>query len=940
MIKRLLLWATALLLTLPSAMGQMNQALPLDTAVRAGVLDNGLHYYIRHNAYPKNQVDFFIAQQVGSVLEEDNQRGLAHFLEHMCFNGTRNFPDNQLVHWLETKGVKFGANLNAYTGTDETVYYIAKVPADNVAVQDSCLLILHDWSNALLLDSTEIDKERGVIHQEWRRSNVGQMRIIEQLLPTIYPGSRYAYRLPIGTMEVVDNFKPQALRDYYHKWYRPDLQGIIVVGDIDVDRIESAIKQIFADIPAPVNPAKRAYFDVPDTEGRIFAIGKDKEQPQAVIEVMIKHDAYPDSLKNTLDYYARSYMIDMANSMLKTRLSDMTSNPATSFSVAGTNYGDFFMSKTKESFDLHAVGKGDSITPAFESIYRELLRAKRGGFTVGEYQRAKAKYLTGMEEAYNNRSTTASTTLAFELVNHFLDNEAVPGIETDYQIAQMLTQAIPLEKINEMLPTLWGLDDNVVIMALLPDNDTYVVPTADDLASIMARVEAEDIAPYVDDTKTEPLIPSLPQPGTIVSTKELPQYEATEWTLSNGARVIAKVTDFKDDDIMMSAVANGGYSTTTATPDNIIFLPYAMWQSGLGNYTGNDMERYLAGKRASVKPRFREVSRTVSGNCSPKDLPTLMEMLYMTFTDYTITPDEFSATQAMVRGLAQNQLTTPDYNFQRGLYNFLYASPYQQALTLETVDNADRQATLDIVHDMLADVDNYTFIFVGKLDLDTLRPLVEQYIATIPARKSTAGINLDMVTSRKGSATEITQFAMETPQTNVYIGVEGDVNTDIKNSLLSSIAGQILTQRLINKIREEMGAVYSISASGFMSRATGKSTIESSFPMKPEMRDTTLAEIHSIINDMADNIKPEELSKIQEYLVKTYTENQRYNSYWLSAISDYSRYGSDLSLGAIDTVNALTTDDVKAFMKNLLDQGNYIVYVQDPAETPTPADTK
>ncbi|MDE7397458.1 MAG: insulinase family protein, partial [Muribaculum sp.] len=529
----------------------------------------------------------------------------------------------------------------------------------------------------------------------------------------------YAYRLPIGTMEVVDNFAPQALRDYYEKWYRPDLQGIIVVGDIDVDRMESAIKRIFGDIPAPVNPAERVYYPVPDTKGRIFAIGKDKEQPQAIIDIMIKHDATPDSVKNTVEYAMREYVVKMITSMLNNRLSDMTSNPATAFSVAGTSYDDFFMSKTKECFDINAVGKGDSITPAFEEIYRELLRALRGGFTVGEYQRAKAKYMSAMEEAYNNRATTPSTSYGFELVRHFLDNESVPGIEAEYQLAQMMTNMIPLEAINAVLPQLVKLDDNVVVMALLPENDTYVVPTAEELAAVMARVEAEDIAPYVDEIKSEPLIPELPAPGSITATRELPQYDAVEWTLSNGAKVIAKITDFKDDEILMQAIARGGYSTTTAAPNDIQFLSLAMWQSGLGSYTSNDMEKYLAGKRVSLKPSFRELYRSLSGNCAPKDISTLMEMIYMTFTDYTITEDEFNATKAMVTGLIQNQLTTPEYNFQRELYKFLYPSPYEQALTMDVVEQADRQTSLDIIHDMLADVDDYTFVFVGNLDLDT-----------------------------------------------------------------------------------------------------------------------------------------------------------------------------------------------------------------------------
>ena len=333
-------------------------AVPVDSAVRIGRLDNGLTYYIRHNEYPKGLADFFIAQKVGSVLEEDNQRGLAHFLEHMCFNGTKNFPDSTLLNWAESVGVKFGQNLNAYTSTDETVYYLSKVPVERTGVQDSCLLILHDWADALTLDPKEIDKERGVIHEEWRSRNVGMQRINETIMPVIYPGSRYAHRMPIGTMEVVDNFPYQALRDYYEKWYRPDLQGIVVVGDIDPDRIEAQIKKLFSGIRLDENRAERVYYPVPDTPGTIFAIGKDKEIAQARIEIVYKHDAYPDSLKNTMDYYISQYVIDMASQMLNTRMSDMMTRPETPFTAAGSYYGNFAYSKTKDAFSVVGIGKG------------------------------------------------------------------------------------------------------------------------------------------------------------------------------------------------------------------------------------------------------------------------------------------------------------------------------------------------------------------------------------------------------------------------------------------------------------------------------------------------------------------------------------------------------------------------------------------------------
>ncbi|MDE6309948.1 MAG: insulinase family protein, partial [Muribaculaceae bacterium] len=390
-------------LTASAQMEQMGQPLPVDPNVRIGKLDNGLTYYLRHNEKPKGQADFYIAQKVGSILEEDNQRGLAHFLEHMCFNGTENFPGNSLIQWLESKGVKFGVNLNAITGVDYTIYNIANVPVADSNVQDSVLLILHDWADGLLLDPEEIDKERGVIHEEWRSTNVGQMRIIERLLPTMYPDSKYGNRLPIGTMEVVDNFPPQALRDYYETWYRPDQQGIIVVGDIDVDRIEGKIKEMFGPIKMPENPKERVYYPVPDTEGTIFAIGTDPEQTNTIVQLMIKHDVVPDSLKNTIVGYIMDYSNDVINQMLNARLAEISNRPDAPFSGANGSVGDYILSKTKGALTLAFIPKDNDVIGGLQSIYREALRGTKG-FTASEYQRAKDEYLSRKEKRYNGRN--------------------------------------------------------------------------------------------------------------------------------------------------------------------------------------------------------------------------------------------------------------------------------------------------------------------------------------------------------------------------------------------------------------------------------------------------------------------------------------------------------------------------------------------------------
>ncbi len=917
---------------------QMDQQLPVDPAVRIGQLPNGLTYYIRHNEYPKGQADFYIAQKVGSILEEDNQRGLAHFLEHMCFNGTTHFPDKDIINWLESVGVKFGANLNAYTGVDETVYNISAVPIARESVQDSCLLILHDWANDLTLAPEEIDAERAVIHEEWRRSNVGQMRILESLLPTIYPNSRYGYRLPIGTMEVVDNFEPQALRDYYEKWYRPDQQAIIVVGDIDVDRIEGKIKEMFADIEMPENAAERIYYPVEDTEGTIYAIGKDKEQNFAIAELMFKTDAIPDELKNTMAYYAQDYIMSMITSMLNTRLSDITARPDAPFASADAGYGQFFLATTKDAFTISALDKNNDLPDALAAAYRELLRAQRGGFTVSEYERASAEYLSRMEKAYNNRNQHETEAYSREYVKAFTEKEPIPGIEIEYQIAQMLVPNIPVEAINSILPQMITAD-NRVLLALLPDKEGVNIPTEADFANALAAIEAEDIEPYKEEVKSEPLIPQLPTPGTITSTQELTQWGATEWTLSNGARVIVKPTKFKDDEILFNAIAFNGTSEVPADKVNsLTFLDYAIGDYGLGSYTNSDLKKYLSGKQVRLSPDFSSYSREFTGSTTPKDLPTLMELIYMAFTDLEVTPDEFEATQNTYRSILKNQESNPQYIFQTKLSEALYGnSPLVKNLSTEVVDNAKLDEILSIAHSMTTNAAEFVFIFVGNVDIDALRPLVEQYIATLPgdqatARKQLVAFNPDL-TMKGGKTLDTFTAAMETPQTWCCVLEWGDMPYTPENRLLSTVSAQILSKRLNDIVREKEGAVYSIGAYGAMRRnSSNPIMIQVPFPMKPEMKEKVLGIIEEQFGNLTSDITEEELAKVKEYMVKDYTEGLEQNGSWLGWIGGWSLNGVDTMNGGLELINALTVPQVENFMKQLNGQDNYRVVILDPAE--------
>lgn len=920
-----------------SASAQMTDQLPVDDQVRHGVLPNGLNYYIRHNETPKGQADFFIAQKVGSVLESDEQRGLAHFLEHMCFNGTKNFPGNKVVTWLETVGVKFGQNLNAYTSIDETVYNISNVPTARVSVQDSCLLILHDWADGLLLETSEIDKERGVIHQEWRSRNVGQQRILEQLLPTVFPGSKYGYRMPIGTMEVVDNFPPQALRDYYETWYRPDLQGIIVVGDIDVDRIESKIKEIFSPIEMPKDVKTREYEMVPETKGTIYAVGSDPEQQYALFNLFFKSKSLPREQSNTMIYMVTDYITSMVGGMLNARYNEMLSDPEAPFAAAFSNYGKYLVASTEDALTIGGVAKGDDIIPSLKSVYRELLRAVRGGFTASEYDRAREDYLSGLEKRYNNRDKQENEAHARAIARHFIDNTPLTGIEYEYNMMKMMAAQIPVEAINQTIAEMVS-DDNRVVLVMLPEKQGVTAPTEEQLAVAMKEVDGENIEAFVDEVKSEPLIPSLPTPGKIVKEEKMEKWGATKYTLSNGVNVVVKITDFKNDEILFNAIALGGTSVFPDTYANSLqFFAVAAEQNGLGDYTNKDLQKYLQGKQVSVGVGFDSYTRDVTGSTTPKDLATMMELIYMTFTNFNYAADEFRAAQNMYAGIIKNQETNPQYVFSRDLNKALYANPRRQALTSEGVMGASLEQTLEIAHKMTENAADYTFYFVGNVDMGVFRPLMEQYIATLPANVKTAvkAPKFDESLAIKAGDKEIGfKTAMQTPQTFVAVLDYGNMKYTPANRALASVAGQILTNRLLNTVREDMGAVYSIYAQGSMNRVADKhnAVMQSVFPMKPEMKQEVLDFIAKEFKNMESNVTEEELAKVVEFSLKSVQESKEQNNAWLNGMAGEALNGVDTFNGAEEVYKNMKPADVQKFMKELNKQGNYRVIYLEPEE--------
>lgn len=914
---------------------QQMPLVPVDKEVRIGKLDNGLTYYIRHNEYPKNQVDFYIAQKVGSILEEDDQRGLAHFLEHMCFNGTKNFPGNSMVKWLESVGVKFGYNLNAYTSIDETVYRISSVPTERIGVQDSCLMILSDWADGLLLNGKDIDEERAVIHEEWRSQLPPNMRILEKLLPELYPDSRYGHRLPIGTMEVVDHFPHQALRDYYEKWYRPDLQGIVVVGDIDVDRIEGKIKELFSKIEKPVNPAERVYYPVADNEKPIVAFGSDKEQDKYVAQIMFKYDALPDSLKGTMADVTTAYLLDMAQMMLQIRLNELGQKADAPFAAASAFYGEFIMAKTKQAFQFAMLPKGNSFDEGLKAVYREALRAKRGGFTATEYARCRTEYLSQLEKAYNNRNQQENKTLAESYVRNFIDKKPIPGIETEYQMMSMIVNQIPVEAVNQVFSQIVS-DKNLVVLGMMPAREGESCPKDEDILALLSQVEAENIAPYVDNVKDEPLVSELPAAGKVVKENMLSDFGAKEWILSNGAKVILKKTDFKADEINMMAVAKGGtsvYGNDKAA--DLMFMPAVLEQHGLGSFTNSELTKLMAGKQVSLKVSLDDYVRRLSGNTTPKDLKTYMEMIYMTFTGLTVTPDEFVAMQNLYKGVIQNQEQNPSFVFQKKVQEFLYSSPNKQVFGVSDIEKANREDILSIIREQLANAAEFTFVFSGNFDEAELKALVEQYIATLPSVK---GKKQELkhnpaVEIKSGNEEKEFSLKMEVPQGSAAVIISGKMPYSFKNRLMASMSAQIISARLLSEVREKEGAVYSIYTQGSQDRLSEVSVVyQTIFQVKPEKKDRALEIIRSEFEKLAKETPVEELDKVKEFMVKQITSDEQTNSYWCSMMAGNELLPAKVCVKAEQVIQSITPKEISGYVNEVMKQNNYRVLVMMPEE--------
>lgn len=905
--------------------------LPVDKNVRIGQLDNGLTYYIRHNKLPENRAEFYIAQKVGSILEEPQQRGLAHFLEHMAFNGTKNFPGDDkglgVIPWCETVGIKFGTNLNAYTSIDETVYNISNAPIDRTGVLDSCLLILHDWSNYILLKDDEIDKERGVIREEWRSRNSGMLRVYTDLLPTIYQGDKYADCMPIGSIDVINNFPYKDIRDYYHKWYRPDLQGIVIVGDIDVDTVEAKLKAVFADVQKPVNPAERTYYPVADNKEPIVAIGTDKEVDDPSIEIYFKQDATPDSEKNNVGYLASQYMTSMISSMLDARLSELVQSANPPFTRASSDYSDFFVAKTKEAFALSASSKADGIETALKTLLQETERARRFGFTESEYARARANYLQSLESAYNEREKTKHGSYVREYVQNFLNGEPIPGIEAEYAMMNQLAPNIPLQAMNMVMQQLVP-DSNQVVIIAGPAKEGLKYPTKEEVINLLKGMKDLDLQAYVDKVSDEPLMKEAPKGGKIISEKEGDIYGSTKLVLSNGVTVYVKKTDFKADEIRMKGTSLGGKSIfpdkdalNFAVMDNVIAV------GGLGNFSQVDLTKVLAGKKVSVNAGLGATTENVFGTCSPKDFETMMQLTYLTFTAPRKDAEAFESfknrMKAQLESAQANPLSSINDSLQKAMYN---NHPRVVMMKPEMVDQIDYDRILEMYNDRFKDASDFTFYFVGNIDLETAKPLIAEYLGALPAINRKETFKDTKMSIRKGVYKNEYAKEQQTPTATIVFLYSGKAPYTLKNDILLSFATQVLDMVYTEEVREKEGGTYGVNCFGDLQKYPKEQLLlQIVFQTDPAKKDKLAGIVVDELKKLAaEGPSDVHLRKVKEYMLKKYADNQKENGYWMNNLNDYFYYGMDMTEGYTDIVNSITAKDIQKFVSDLLKQGNEI----------------
>jgi zinc protease len=926
-----ILWG--LLITSISAQIQNpDNPIPPDPNIRIGKLDNGITYYIKYNKKPEKRVELRLAVNAGSICETDGQQGLAHFCEHMCFNGTKNFPSNKIIDMLEEMGVKFGAELNAGTSFDQTVYML-KVPTDSIEWINRGFQVLEDWAHQVSMENNEIDKERGVIVEEWRLGLGAEDRMMQKYLPVLFNGSKYASRLPIGKVEIIKSFPYDTLRSFYNTWYRPDLMAVVIVGDIDQTLAENKVKEYFGRIPKPASPNKRVEYSVPENSDPLISVVTDKEASGFVVDVLFKQ---PKSNSITYTDYRNTLIRNLYTGMLNNRLMEITQKPDAPFLYAYSNYGSF-ISRTVDAYSLSVAAKENQIEKSLDLILTENERVRQFGFTASELEREKKNLLSTYEKLAKESDKTQSASYADEFVRNYLDQECIPGIKKEFEVVKEYLPGMSLGEINNLGKS-WVSDKNMLVLIMAQEKTGVNVPSEQQVADIIKSAKLKKIDAYVDKISDAPLLSEQPAATSVIKKTEDSKFGYTELTFGNGARIILKPTDFKNDEILLSAYSPGGLSLY---PDQDIMsatlAASIIVQSGLGDFDYTGLQKKLSGNTAKLSPYISELREGVNGNCSPKDLETMLQLNYMYFTKIRRDEDAFKSFLSRIRNQIKPMRSVPQVIFSDTLSKIVSMNS-PRVITLPTeaqLDQTNLDRIMAIFHDRFADASDFTYIMVGNFKVEEVTPMLEKYIGGLPSIKRKE-IWKDLTPGFPKGLVVVTVPKNSEPQSQVAMVWKGDFKWKDRDRQSFAILMNILAIKCRESMREDQGGVYGVSISGSPSKLPKpKYTISSSWGCNPDniekLSQTVLNEMNKIKNEGPTEV---DLGKVKETLIRDRESRIKENNFWTSTLQNHYLLGDKLlSLDEFKTfINSFTGKDIQAIAKKYLNTSSYVEVALTPEE--------
>ncbi len=920
-----------------SAQDPSEMQLPLDPEVRVGKLDNGMTYFIRHNEKPKGQASFYIYHDVGAIQEDDDQQGLAHFLEHMAFNGTKNLPGKAIIEKLETIGVQFGNNLNAFTSWDCTQYMIMDLPVTEENV-DLALLILHDWSQFIALQPEEIDSERGVIMEELRTRDGASLRAQNDMIRNLFKGSLYEHRNLIGYLDGLKSFDHVALRNFYEKWYRPEYQCLVIVGDIDVNAVEAKIKTLMADIPAsPADAAQKVAHTVPATEEPIVSIFTDPEMTQSSVMMFARREALPKEYQNTIVGYSSNSIYALVSLMMNNRFEEISQKADAPFLGGGMGEGGIGICPTMESTMFSVTAHEGRIDEAFRAMYTEMERMRRYGFTVGEFERAKQEMLRWAERQYTNRNDVSNAEYAQRYLDHYADGSPMMDAETEWQLDQMFIQSLTVDQVNEAYAQMVRPNENLVILARSPKKEGVAVPTEADLLAIKAEVETAEIAPYEDNTVIEPLIdPAKKLKGSVVkATAENESLGYTEWTLKNGIKVVVRPSTLKADEVMISAVSKGGKSMLNdADYFHGDYLPMVMSQSGISKFSATELSKQLSGKSAYASTSVSEYEHAINAGGSPKDMETILQLVYLNFTAPRFDQTDLDNLKKMYVPYFRNMESDPNYLMGKAFTETLYQNhPRRQVTSAAQIESLNLETLARVHSSLYSYADDFRFVIAGNVDLETLKPLVEKYIGSLPtSAKVKYAVVDDGVRTATGEVTNDFRAEMIQPKVSVYLTYTGAIEDNAKNRLVLDLLTRALDSRYMVSIREEKGGTYGVHVQGGINKEPVEQymaiiVFDTNEQLADELVEICYAEIKKIAEEgpLADDV-----AKSKEFLQKNYANVLENNSGWMSAINRWYEEGYNYKEEYLGILESITLEDVQAMAQKILNDNNRTLVIMRP----------